>query len=318
MVVPSGKTFLLSFISFRGPCNSNKIRVRIEGDIVAPSQVGLQHSNADHWITFADVNGLTVDGSGQIDGRGSLWWACKATPDLSGLRFKDSPKKHVTVDDSAWVRVFGITVEAPEDSPNTDGVHIERSRHAEIVDTSIGTGDDCISIGPDTADLNISRITCGPGHGISIGSLGKDESEARVEQIHVSSCSFFGTSNGVRIKTWQGGSGFARRLLFEQLEFDSVKNPIVIDQYYCDGGHKCHNEPSAVEVSDVRYAGVIGSTTKNIAITLNCSRNIACTGIIMENISISHVEPGAPTSSFCVNAHGRMKEPVVPRVPCLN
>lgn len=51
-------------------------------------------------------------------------------------------------------------------------------------------GDDYISIetGTGTSNLNISSVSCGPGHGISIGRLGKNDSVAQVEQIQVTSC----------------------------------------------------------------------------------------------------------------------------------
>jgi hypothetical protein len=37
----------------------------------------------------------------------------------------------------------------------------------------------------------------------SIGSLGKDGAYETVEEVHVKSCAFKGTQNGVRIKTWE-------------------------------------------------------------------------------------------------------------------
>ncbi|KAE9447459.1 hypothetical protein C3L33_20643, partial [Rhododendron williamsianum] len=63
--------------------------------------------------------------------------------------------------------------------------------------------DDCVSIGDFTSHLSITNVNCGPGHGISIGSLGKDGNFVQVENIHVSNSFFKGTTNGARIKTWQ-------------------------------------------------------------------------------------------------------------------
>ena len=41
----------------------------------------------------------------------------------------------------------------------------------------------------------------------SIGSLGKNGAYETVEEIHVSNCSFTGTQNAARIKTWQVKEG---------------------------------------------------------------------------------------------------------------
>lgn len=61
-----------------------------------------------------------------------------------------------------------IVAQAPSDSPNTDGFHIERSSGINIYSSVIKTGDDCISIGQSNEQVVISGITCGPGHGIRL------------------------------------------------------------------------------------------------------------------------------------------------------
>ena len=43
---------------------------------------------------------------------------------------------------------------------------------------------------------------CLPGHGISIGSLGKDKTKACVSNVTIWDIMLHNTMNGVRIKTW--------------------------------------------------------------------------------------------------------------------
>lgn len=64
-------------------------------------------------------------------------------------------------------------------------------------------GDDCVSIQTGCSNVYVHNVHCGPGHGISIGSLGKDNTKACVSNITVRDVMMHNTMNGVRIKTWQ-------------------------------------------------------------------------------------------------------------------
>ncbi|XP_074581016.1 polygalacturonase-like [Curcuma longa] len=328
MLVPAGKVYLLGLAKFRGPC-----KYYVDGNLKRVDEVWPPHEN--NWLLFIQIDGITVAGAGQIDGQGASWWACKEAktcPFLAanslvllgvtraqvfGLSFINSAMMHVAVGESAGVRISNLNITAPAESPNTDGIHVERSRHVIITDCQISTGDDCISVSSGALDVNISRIRCGPGHGLSIGSLGIEKSYATAEGIHVSNSTIFQTDNGVRIKTWQGGSGFARDISFTNINFRDVKNPIIIDQFYCPRGG-CQNDTSAVQVSGVKFVGVKGSSTSDMAISLECSQISGCHDVTMEDVDIWHAGPGEQAQAFCFNAHGTKAKVVKPDVPCLS
>ncbi|XP_068667767.1 polygalacturonase-like [Aristolochia californica] len=339
--VPSCYTFLLNKIIFAGPCVSSSITFRLEGTIMGPETLDgwncSSKSNRD-WIEFQDLNGLDIVGEGTINGNGQVWWernnkkkktACTSPPkalvvarsslvNISGLTLVDNPRVHMKIDSCNGVQISGLTISAPEDSPNTDGIHIESSQNLTVVDSKIGTGDDCISIGNASSYLNISGIACGPGHGISIGSLGKDGAFATVEHVRVKAVSFNGTQNGVRIKTWQGGSGYVRDVVFEEVDLHLVKNPIIIDQYYCNGHHNCKNHTSNVEVSDVSIINVHGTSSTKVAVCLACSKTVSCKQITLQDIDISWERDPERTTSYCLNAQGWVDFTVFPSVPCLD
>ncbi|KAI3837154.1 hypothetical protein MKX03_032701 [Papaver bracteatum] len=313
-IIPSGKSFLLSPITFKGPCRSPKLVVQVLGNIVAPNQISAWGNDAKHsWIDFSHIDGLTVHGPGLLDGQGVTWWnqshalkldSCNGAK-LSGLKHINSPRNHISIHNCTDVIVSNINITAPSNSHNTDGIDISWSTHIQIQDSFIGTGDDCIAINGGTSFVDIINVECGPGHGISVGSLGAKGATEIVENIHVQNCTFIGTQNGVRIKTWQGGSGHARRIMFDQIKFVQVENPIVIDQYYCNAKHNCKNQTSAVEVSDVYYSRIYGTSKhhKNV-INLRCSQDVPCTNIVMNHINIQSMDPHKNSTSFSYNAYG--------------
>lgn len=146
----------------------------------------------------------------------------------------DSKQFHINVLGGENVTFSRVRVIAPENSPNTDGIHIGRSIGINIIDTTIQTGDDCISLGDGSKQISITNVWCGPGHGISVGSLGKYPNEDPVEGVFVRNCTIKNASNGVRIKTWPDSyDGLASNMHFEDIIMENVGNPVLIDQEYC-------------------------------------------------------------------------------------
>ncbi|KAL6504135.1 hypothetical protein OROGR_026058 [Orobanche gracilis] len=257
--VPRGK-FLVGPLTFTGPCR-NRILFEISGTIVAPDNYNVI-GNSAFWILFHKVSGLTVVG-GTIDAKGSKFWSCRrgrfnrcpggarsmsfewcSNVIVRGLRSFNSQTIHISINHSINVRVQNVKITAPSGSPNTDGINISSSRGVTVTDSVIRTGDDCISIGPGSMNLWMERIGCGPGHGISIGSLADTYNEQGVQNVTVTKTVFTKTQNGVRVKSWARRSiGYARNLVFRNLVMRNVANPIIVDQKYCPSGscpHQVH------------------------------------------------------------------------------
>jgi len=111
---------------------------------------------------------------------------------IRGITLANSKFFHLNIFASKNVLIDKVTVKAPGNSPNTDGIHIGDSSNVTISGTTIGVGDDCISIGPGSKIIRIEGVKCGPGHGISVGSLGRYKDEKDVEDLKVKGCTLVG------------------------------------------------------------------------------------------------------------------------------
>ena len=150
-----------------------------------------------------------------------------------------------------------------------------------------------------------------------MGSLGANGALETVQNVYVRDSSFSGTTNGARIKTWQGGSGYAKNITFEKITLDAAKNPIIIDQFYCNNDHNCKSQASALLVEDVKYIDFEGTSANEEAIKLDCDQNSGCRNIIMDRIKITSAVPDKKIYASCNNAIGTSIGTIVPNVPCL-
>ncbi|KAK2649533.1 hypothetical protein Ddye_017022 [Dipteronia dyeriana] len=163
-------------------------------------------------------------------------------------------------------------------SRKTYSMHISTSCNVKVLNSKLSTGDDCVSIGQGDSDIHVSHIECGPGHGISVGSLGKYSDETDVNRVLVTDCKLTGTSNGARIKTWLASPSLkASSITYQNIVMDMVKNPIIIDQEY-------------------------GAQKPETAVNFVCSKKIPC---CVELADVDLVYKGGekdPPKQECVNA----------------
>ncbi|CAI9108304.1 OLC1v1007874C1 [Oldenlandia corymbosa var. corymbosa] len=281
-------------------CRLNKvITMRIDGSITAPSDYNVLGSTMS-WIEFKSVDGLSIRG-GFLDGKGTGLWACKAASGKScptgvstlgftnsnnikiyGLTSLNSQLFHIVFNGCTNVKVQGVKVTAAGNSPNTDV--------REMIAFPL-------------ALEAIEDVICGPGHGISIGSLGRDFEEEGVQNVTVKKVTFINTQNGVRIKSFgRPSKGFVNHVVFQHATMINVQNPIVIDQNYCPDHINCHGEVSGVQINDVLYQDIHGTSATGVAVKFDCSKKNPCKGIILEDVKLNYKNQQA--KSQCANAGG--------------
>ncbi|WCJ21831.1 Pectin lyase-like superfamily protein [Euphorbia peplus] len=325
--VPKG-TFLVKPVRFSGPCK-NKIMFRIDGKIVAPTNYW-SFGTSGFWIVFYKVSRVTIYG-GTLDARASSFWACKMAgrscpPGARSITFLGSSNvvvnKLTTINSQlfhiavgqCWNIVFqNLKIIAPSWSPNTDGIHIQSSSGITVKDSTIMTGDDCISLGQGSKNIWIQQIACGPGHGISIGSLGLYKQEEGVQDVTVTGVVFTGTTNGVRIKSWaRPTTSSASNIMFRNIIMKNVYNPILIDQRYCPSGKGCPNQSFSSKINGVTYENIRGTSASKVAVNFMCSKNTPCKGLKLKNVKLTYLNRGLATAS-CTNAHGGSTGLVLPK-----
>ena len=257
---------------------------------------GLPAASFAALLTAIDCAGLSITGAGTVDGGADAgdWWSWpKETRDgarrprtlfalrcqglgLSGVTVRNSPSWTIHPVQCEAMRVAGITVWNPSDSPNTDGLDPEMCRDLRIEGCLFSVGDDCIAIKAGkrgdggeadhlapTEGVTIRNCRMERGHGaVVIGS----EMSGGVADVRIEDCEFQGTDRGLRIKTRRGRGGRVERIVLADCEMTGVDTAFAANaHYYCD--HDGHSEavqsrqPAPVtertpQIADIRIARV--------------------------------------------------------------
>lgn len=194
---------------------------------------------------------LAITGSGTIDGSGAMFWiwsdkAARRYPPgrtvvprpalislsgverlhVDGVTLTNSPMFHL-VPRGQDITIENLRIEAPSDAPNTDAMDPGGQRIV-IRNCEIDTGDDNVALQSGSHDVLIEDLTCLHGHGISIGSSTRNG----LSHVIVRRCSFNGTDNGLRIKSYRGNGGEVHDIRYSDIVMKNVRRPFDINMLY--------------------------------------------------------------------------------------
>ncbi|GAB2212004.1 hypothetical protein Droror1_Dr00025346 [Drosera rotundifolia] len=296
------------------------------------------------YISFIFGTNLTdviVTGdNGTIDGQGALWWQkfhrgqLKHTRpylielmysdsiQISNLTLVNSPSWNVHPVYSSNILVQGITISAPLNSPNTDGINPDSCSNTRIEDCYIVSGDDCVAIksGWDeygisfampTKHLIIRRLTCiSPTSAvIALGS----EMSGGIQDVRAESILAINSESGVRIKTAPGRGGYVRDVYVRDMSMHTMKWVFWMTGNY--GSHPdTKYDPNAFpEVRNINYRDVAADDVK-MAARLEGIAGDPFKEICVSNATIKEAVKAKKVQWACTDVNG--KSSGVSPTPC--
>ena len=215
------------------------------------------------FISAHYAENIAIVGEGVIDGNainGSWWVDVKkrpiARPKLVWLNRCENVTFHgITGRNSAcWnfhpffsknIFFYNTAVEAPKDSPNTDGTDPESCDNVHYIGMRFSVGDDAIALKSGKMYMGMKYQTPATNHivrnclmeyahgAVVLGS----EMAGGIKDFTVSQCYFKHTDRGLRIKTRRGRGKYCvvDGVEFSNILMDNVMTPLVINMYYyCD------------------------------------------------------------------------------------
>ncbi|KFK28938.1 hypothetical protein AALP_AA7G068200 [Arabis alpina] len=245
------------------------------------------------YMSFIHGDGLrdvVITGqNGTIDGQGEVWWnlwrsrTLKFTrPNLiefknskeiiiSNVIFQNSPFWNIHPVYCSNVVIHHVTILAPQDSPNTDGIDPDSSFNVCIEDSYISTGDDLVAIksGWDeygiafnrpSSNITIRRITgSSPFAGIAIGS----ETSGGIKNIFAEHISLSNMGVGVNIKTNIGRGGYIKNIKISNVYVENAKYGIKINGETGDHPDANYNPNALPIVKGIHIKNVWGFNVQN-------------------------------------------------------
>jgi len=280
------------------------------------------------FLRMENAVGVHLGGQGTIEGRGSEWWSARKNSSalqapvlvllkfctncsIKDLHLKNSPFHGIAIVESVNVNISHVSVnsEVPSAKNTGDGVSILNSKQVHVKGCYIAVGDSQVGLRRGSSNITVEDSMFARGLGITIGSFGLGKSEGFISNVIFRKIGFNTTFFVARIITVSGASGYIRNVEFEDLVFHNVKfTPLGIDQYFCpqkqlqvkkgkrdrhagspvSNVSLCPVSSAAVQIEDVSYLDIKGTSRGQAAYDMKCSASVPCTKIVFANVTIQH------------------------------
>lgn len=174
---------------------------------------------------------------------------------------------------------------------NTDGFDISSSTDVVLSAIRVHNQDDCVAV-TSGSQISVSGMYCYGSHGLSIGSVG-GKSDNDVDGVVFSDSVLLNGENGCRIKTNAGTTGSVRNVMYRNIVMSGITDyGIDIQQDYLNGG-PTGIPTNGVEVADIHFIDIIGTTTSSAYNYYILCGNGSCSDITYSGVFITGGGEGA-------------------------
>ncbi|XP_030532904.2 probable polygalacturonase [Rhodamnia argentea] len=289
---------------------------------------GGRYSSLIFGTNLTDV--VITGNNGTINGQGAYWWDKFKKDELnltrpylieimfsdrvqiSNLTLLDSPSWFIHPVYSSNILVQGLTILAPIDSPNTDGVDPDSCTNVRIEDCYIVSGDDCIAIksgwdeygikfGMPTRHVIIRRLTCISPDSATI-ALGSEMSGG-IQDVRAEDIMAINTQSGVRIKTAPGRGAYVKDIFAKGMTMKTMKYV-----FWMTGAYNSHPDPgydpkALPVIQGINYRDIMASNVTYSA-RLEGIKGDPFTGICISNVHIELSEERKKLQWNCTDIAG--------------
>jgi len=221
---------------------------------------------------------------------------------IENITVRNSPFWNINPVFCENVTIHGVSIEAPYEAGNTDGVDPDSCKNMVISNTRFDVGDDCIAIksGRDLQGRRIGRPTenlvikdCLMLRGVSGVAIGSEQSGG-VRNVTVSNCIFNGTDRGIFLKSTRGRGGIVEDIRVNNITLKNIrKHAIEMSLYYS----KTNKEPFSERTPVFRNIEINHMSG-------NANQSVILLGLpesLIENVTLSNINITAHDSLNATN-----------------
>lgn len=191
-----------------------------------------------------------------------------------------------------------VTILAPADSPNTDGIDPDSSSNVCIEDSYISTGDDLVAVksgwdeygiafGRASRSITIRRVTgSSPYAGIAVGS----ETSGGVVDVLAEHITLYNMGIGIHLKTNIGRGGVVRNITLSNVYMENARIGIKISGDVGDHPDEYYNKNAIPVLKNVVIKNVWGERVQQPGL-IRGLRNAPFTDICLSNIQLGGARP---------------------------